>query len=62
MAESGTDTPQFELVTEWGFQAPLARVRAILRAVEDWPSWRPSVRWVEPVGAGDRDGVAPFIG
>ena len=28
-----------------------------MRAVEDWPAWWPSVRRVEPVAAGDRDGV-----
>ena len=57
MWESRKDAPQFDLVTEWAFEAPLARVWAILRAVEDWPAWWPSVRRVEPVAAGDRDGV-----
>ena len=57
MRESRKDAPQFDLVTDWAFEAPPERVWAILRAVEDWPSWWPSVRKVEPVAAGDGDGV-----
>ena len=57
MRESGKDAPQFDLVTDWAFEVPPERVWAILRAVEDWPSWWPRYRKVEPVAAGDGDGV-----
>ena len=57
MAESRTDAPQFDLVTEWAFEAPPEQVWTILRAVESWPTWWPSVRRVEPVAAEDGNGV-----
>jgi uncharacterized protein YndB with AHSA1/START domain len=57
MRVSEKDPPQFDLVTDWVFEVPPERVWTILRAVEDWPSWWPSVRKVEPVSAGDGDGV-----
>ena len=56
MRVSEKDAPQFDLVTDWVFEVPPERVWAILRAVEDWPSWWPSVRKIEPVSAGNGDG------
>jgi uncharacterized protein YndB with AHSA1/START domain len=48
---------QFELVTEWQIDAPIERVWAALRAVEEWPRWWPYVRSVRSVTEGDADGV-----
>jgi hypothetical protein len=44
-------------VSDWRFDAPLERVWDALCAVERWPAWWPSVRRVEPLVAGDENGI-----
>jgi uncharacterized protein YndB with AHSA1/START domain len=48
---------EFDLVTDWRLDAPLAAVWATLRDVEAWPGWWASVRRVETLEAGGREGV-----
>jgi uncharacterized protein YndB with AHSA1/START domain len=48
---------QFELVTEWRFDAPRDRVWALLQAVEAWPDWWPAVKRVELIRPGDGQGL-----
>jgi hypothetical protein len=48
---------QFDLVTNWHFDAPLDRVWAELNAPEDWPSWWRAVERVEVLAEGDADGL-----
>lgn len=48
---------QFDLVTEWHVDAPIERVWAILMAPEDWPQWWRAVKRVEPIEAGDANGI-----
>jgi uncharacterized protein YndB with AHSA1/START domain len=48
---------EFDLVTDWDIDAPLAEVWNALRAAEAWPTWWPSVRRVELLVAGDAQGV-----
>lgn len=48
---------QFQLMTEWRIDAPLDQVWDALCAVESWPDWWPSVRRVEPLAAGNENGI-----
>lgn len=47
----------FDLVSDWVLDAPPGEVWAVLRAVEAWPLWWPSVRRVATLAAGDSDGI-----
>ena len=48
---------QFVLVTDWHFDAPIARVWALIEQVEAWPSWWRAVRKVEMLKPGGQDGI-----
>lgn len=48
---------RFELITEWTLDHPHERVWSLLRDVEGWPGWWPSVRAVKQVARGDGTGV-----
>lgn len=48
---------QFHLVTEWDLDAPIERVWAVLKAVEEWPSWWRAVQRVKELQKGDADGL-----
>lgn len=48
---------QFHLASEWRLDAPLDQVWDALCAVERWPDWWPSVRRVELLTAGDKNGI-----
>jgi uncharacterized protein YndB with AHSA1/START domain len=48
---------QFDLVTNWHFDAPIDRVWAELNAPDDWPSWWRAVERVEVLAEGDADGL-----
>jgi len=47
----------FELVSDWHLAAPIDEVWQALHAAEDWPRWWPYVRQVQPLRAGDADGL-----
>jgi uncharacterized protein YndB with AHSA1/START domain len=48
---------QFDLVTNWHFDAPIDRVWAELNSPDDWPSWWRAVERVEVLAEGDADGL-----
>lgn len=50
-------TRQFQLITEWRLDAPLAAVWSCLHEVETWPDWWPSVTAVETLAEGGPDGI-----
>ncbi|MGY1828119.1 SRPBCC family protein [Blastococcus sp. SYSU DS0541] len=45
--------PEFVFRDEWRVAAPPAAVREVVRAVESWPEWWPSVESVTRVPSGD---------
>ena len=47
----------YRFVTIWRLNAPIDRVFAQIDAIEEWPTWWPSVRGVERLAAGDGDGI-----
>jgi len=47
----------FRLITDWSFAAPREAVWEALMAPEQWPSWWRAVAAVEPLAAGDANGV-----
>lgn len=48
---------QFELVTDWAFEAPITEVWREIAQPEHWPSWWRAVKRVEVLQAGGADGV-----
>jgi uncharacterized protein YndB with AHSA1/START domain len=48
---------QFELVTNWHFDAPIERVWAELNAPDDWPAWWRAVERVQMIAPGDANGI-----
>jgi len=48
---------QFDLITEWRFDQPIARVWKYLHEVRHWPEWWSSVLLVEQIEDGDDAGV-----
>ena len=48
---------QFDLITDWQFDQPIARVWKLLHEVRHWPEWWPAVLRVEQVEDGDDEGV-----
>jgi uncharacterized protein YndB with AHSA1/START domain len=48
---------QFDLITKWQFDQPIARVWKLLHEVRHWPEWWPAVLLVEEIEAGDEAGV-----
>lgn len=48
---------QFVLVTDWHFDAPIARVWTLIEDVANWPRWWRAVRKVELLAAGDAHGI-----
>jgi hypothetical protein len=48
---------QFDLLTEWRFDGAVEPIWALLREVESWPLWWPSVRRVETLRAGGEQGL-----
>jgi hypothetical protein len=48
---------QFNLVTDWSFDAPLERVWDALKVPEEWPAWWRAVAKVERLADGDANGV-----
>lgn len=48
---------QFEFVTDWYFDAPLALVWGEIAATDRWPQWWPGVERVECLRAGNENGV-----
>jgi hypothetical protein len=54
-----TDRSRFEFFDEWRLAAEPGAVWPVIRDVEDWPDWWPSVRTVTPV-AGDTGSTYQF--
>jgi hypothetical protein len=48
---------EFDLLSEWHFDAPVEWVWPVLRAVEQWPDWWPNVAAVETLAPAGSDGV-----
>lgn len=53
---------QFDLLSEWHFNHPLAAVWDLLHDMEAWPYWWQSVASVEPVRRGGATGVGAIYG
>ena len=47
----------YRFVTVWRLDAPIERVFAEIDAIENWPTWWPSVRRVERLEPGGADGT-----
>ena len=47
----------FELVSDWQLTAPIADVWSAIQEAESWPRWWRYVQDVQPLRAGDADGV-----
>jgi hypothetical protein len=47
----------YRFVTIWRLEAPIDGVFAAIDAIEEWPSWWPSVRAVERLTNGDANGI-----
>jgi len=47
----------FELVSDWQLAAPIAEVWSAIHEAETWPRWWRYVQDVQPLQAGDADGV-----
>jgi hypothetical protein len=48
---------QFDLVTNWHFNAPVEKVWTELNAPDDWPVWWRAVERVQMLAAGDASGI-----
>jgi hypothetical protein len=48
---------QFDLITDWSFDAPVEPVWQALKTPEEWPAWWRAVARVEKLADGDRNGV-----
>jgi len=48
---------EFHLITELRLDAPIEAIWQVLSEVEAWPEWRPTVKRVELLRAGDGDGI-----
>jgi uncharacterized protein YndB with AHSA1/START domain len=48
---------QFQLLTDWSFDAPRDAVWRALLALEEWPSWWRAVARVEYLAAGEANGI-----
>lgn len=51
---------RFDLVSEWRFDAPVARVWDELMAPDRWPQWWRAVKKVETISNGDAQGIGAF--
>jgi len=51
----------YRFVTVWRLDAPVARVFDAIDAIEEWPSWWPSVRRVERIESGDGEGIGALF-
>jgi Polyketide cyclase / dehydrase and lipid transport len=48
---------EFNMITNWDFDAPLALLWQYIAALEEWPSWWPRVKEVRLLQSGDAHGI-----
>jgi len=53
----GDTVAEYRLLTIWRIEAPLEEVYAAIHNSPRWPDWWPGMQKVEPVAAGDPDGI-----